>query len=86
MAKNTVDGFEQFDGVTYESFNRNKNWWNNQGTKEFLASQKLIIIVHYKEDDCNGIYDYYKNTYNNENISFICEDNDLRKYKHYSLR
>jgi len=84
MAKNTVDGFGQFDGVTYESFNNNKNWWDKQGTKDFLNSGKLVIINHYNEDDCDGVYRFYKNTYNSEKISYICEDKGLKKYKHYN--
>ncbi len=85
MAKNTVDGFEGFEGVTYESYNDNKNWWDKEGAKAFLASGKLVIIIHYNEEDCDGVYQYYKNTYNSENISFICEDKVLKKYKHYNL-
>ncbi len=85
MAKNTVDGFEDFEGVTYESFHDNKDWWDKQGTKDFLASGKLVIIIHYMEDDCDGVYRFYKNAYSSENISFICEDNELKKYKHYNL-
>ena len=85
MAKNTVDGFEGFDGVTYESYNRDKNWWDEQGAKNFLGSGKLVIINHYNENDCDGIYRYYKDAYNSENISFICEDRGLKKYKHYNL-
>ena len=84
MAKNTVDGFAGFDGVTYESYRSNKNWWDKQGTEDFLASGKLVIINHYNESDCDGVYRDYKNTYNNENISFICEDRNLKKYKHYN--
>jgi hypothetical protein len=84
MAKNTVDGFGQFDGVTYESFNNNKNWWDKQGTKDFLNSGKLVIINHYNEGDCDGVYRFYKNTYNSEKISYICEDKGLKKYKHYN--
>jgi len=84
MAKNTVDSFENFDGVLYESYNDDKNWWNVEGTKSFLAAGKLVIINHYNETDCDGVYAEYQKYYNSENISFICEDIGLQRYKHYN--
>jgi len=84
MAKNTVDGFENFDGVLYESFHTEKNWWDNEGTKAFLNAGKLVIINHYNETDCDGVYKEYKSIYKNDNISFICEDRNLKRYKHYN--
>ena len=36
MAKNTVEGFEDFDGVLYESYDNEKNWWDTTGTQSFL--------------------------------------------------
>jgi len=84
MAKNTVDGFTIFDGVLYESFHAEKNWWDNEGTKSFLNAGKLVIINHYNETDCDGVYAEYKTFYKSENISFICEDRNLKKYKHYN--
>ena len=84
MAKNTVEGFESFDGVLYESYHNNKNWWDAEGTKSFLNADKLVIINHYKETDCDGVYAWYKSFYQNENISFICEDVATKKYKHYN--
>lgn len=84
MAKNSVDGFENFDGVTYESFDNNKNWWDNDGTRAFLAQNKPVIIVHYNESDCDGVYAWYKNFYHCDKISFICEDVGTQKYKHYN--
>jgi hypothetical protein len=85
MAKNTVDGFENFDGVLYESYNDNKNWWDVEGTRAFLEAGKLVIINHYNESDCNTVYDEYKSFYNSsETISFICEDINLEKYRHYN--
>ncbi len=80
MAKNTVDGFE---GLTYESIIVIKIGGISRGLK-ILAFGKLVIINHYNESDCDGVYRDYKNTYNNENISFICEDRNLKKYKHYN--
>ena len=84
MAKNTVDGFESFDGVLYESYSHEKNWWDTDGTKSFLNAGKLVIINHYDETDCDGVYAEYKAFYKSENISFICEDVATQKYKHYN--
>jgi len=84
MAKNTVDGFGQFDGVTYESFRTDKNWWDTQGTRDFLDAGKLVVIVHYSEPDCDGVYAWYKNYYKSDKISFICEDAATEKYRHYN--
>jgi len=84
MAKNTVDGFESFDGVLYESYSHEKNWWDTAGTTSFLNAGKLVIINHYEESDCDGVYAEYKAFYNSENISFICEDVATQKYKHYN--
>ncbi len=84
MAKNTVDNFPQFDGVIYESYHDEKNWWDTQGTREFLAAGKRVIINHYNEAQCDAVYAEYIAFYDNENISFICEDTATKKYKHYN--
>jgi len=84
MAKNTVDGFEHFDGVLYESYNDDKNWWDVEGTHDFLNAGKPVIINHYNETDCDRVYAEYKNIYKSDNISFICEDVAIKKYKHYN--
>jgi len=86
MAKNTVEGFDQFDGVTYESFTSEKNWWDQQGTRDFLALGKPVVIVHYKENDCDGAYNYYQSFYSSDSISFICEDRNTKKYIHYNVQ
>lgn len=86
MAKNTVDGFDTFDGVTYESFHDEKNWWDTDGTRTFLAQNKPVIIVHYNETDCDGVYAWYKSYYHSNAISFICEDVAMQKYRHYYYR
>jgi len=83
MAKNTVNGFDNFDGVLYESFSNNKNWWDKEGTKKFLEEGKLVIINHYNETHCDDVYREYKRYYKSENISFICEDVSSKRYKHY---
>ena len=84
MAKNSVKGFEEFDGVLYESYNNNKNWWDEEGTKLFLKQDKLVIINHYNEKDCDDAYEEFQNHYNTKSLSFICEDRGLKKYKHYN--
>ena len=84
MAKNTVDGFENFDGVLYESYDNEKNWWDTQGTRDFLSAGKPVIINHYNEIDCDGVYTGYKQYYHSDAISFICEDKITKKYKHYN--
>jgi hypothetical protein len=86
MAKNTTEGFENFDGVTYESYHKEKNWWDTKGTKDFLNNNKLVIINHYKESNCKKVYEEYKEYYSNNKILFICEDSKVKKYKHYSIK
>ncbi|RUM94454.1 MAG: hypothetical protein DSZ28_03110 [Thiothrix sp.] len=84
MAKNTVDNFTQFDGVLYESYQDQKNWWDTQGTREFLTAGKRVIINHYNEANCDAVYAEYIDFYDDKNISFICEDTATKKYKHYN--
>jgi len=84
MAKNTVDGFEYFDGVLYESYHNEKNWWDSAGTNSFLSAGKPVIINHYNESNCDAVYTEYKKIYKSDNISFICEDVAIKKYKHYN--
>jgi hypothetical protein len=84
MAKNTVENFENFDAVLYESYHDNKNWWDTQGTKDFLALNKPVIINHYNETLCDEVYLWYKTYYQNNTILFICEDKNLQKYIHYN--
>lgn len=83
MAKNHTDNVKKFDGVTFESFEDNKNWWDEESAKKFLNKGKLFIINHYNSPNCNKVHTEYKNKYNN-NISFICEDSNLGKYVHYN--
>ena len=79
MAKNTVAGGDVFDGATYESYADEKNWWDTQGTADFLSEGKLVIIVHYGEDNCAGVYQDYVAQYG-ANLSFICEAYDQDGY------
>jgi endo-alpha-1,4-polygalactosaminidase (GH114 family) len=83
MAKNLVDNASDFDGVLYESYNDEKNWWNVSGAQSFLNAGKLVIINHYNETNCGQVYAEYKGIYN-DNLSFICEDANLEKYVHFN--
>lgn len=83
MAKNTVIEASNFDGVLYESYNDDINWWDTSGAQYFLDAGKLVIINHYNETNCGQVYTNYKSTYNNQ-LSFICEDVQLKKYVHFN--
>ena len=83
MAKNVVEGASNFDGVLYESYNDEKNWWDVSGAQNFLDAGKLVIINHYNETNCGQVYTDYKGIYN-DNLSFICEDVNLQKYVHFN--
>jgi len=83
MAKNMTEDTINFDGVLYESYNNEKNWWEASGAQSFLDAGKLVIINHYNESNCSAVYSEYKGIYNN-NLSFICEDSNLEKYVHYN--
>ena len=83
MAKNFVENAEDFDGVTYESYQNEKNWWDYSGAQSFLNDGKLVIIIHYNESNCDQVYTDYQGIYNND-LSFICEDNISKKYIHYN--
>ncbi|MBE8607527.1 endo alpha-1,4 polygalactosaminidase [Vibrio sp. OPT10] len=83
MSKNTVEGADDFDGVTYESYNIEKNWWDNDGAQSFLDEGKMVLIVHYNETECNDAYSDYMGIYNMD-LSFICEDANLEQFVHYN--
>ena len=83
MAKNTRQGAESFDGGTFESYPDDKNWWVTAYLQGFLNDSKIGIIVHYNESSCDGIYTYYQGIYGDK-LSYICEDNNTQKYKHYN--
>jgi hypothetical protein len=83
MAKNLVENASNFDGVLYESYDNEKNWWNTSGAQSFLDAGKLVIINHYNETNCGQVYSEYKGLYN-DNLSFICEDANLQKYVHFN--
>jgi hypothetical protein len=86
MAKNTRDvGGEMYDGVTFESYHSERNWWDDEHLQGFIDEDKLSIIVHYNERRCNRVYKKYKARYDNgDQISYICERRKIRAYKHYN--
>ncbi len=83
MAKNMVENASNFDGVLYESYTDDKNWWDQSGAQSFLNAGKLVIINHYNETNCGQVYSEYKGIYNSD-LSFICEDSNLQKYVHFN--
>jgi len=83
MAKSTRTGAEKFDGITIESIYNDKNWWEDETLQGFLDEGKLTIIVHYKEPDCEKVYDEYLLHYD-DGLSFICEDRKMREYMHFN--
>lgn len=83
MAKNVVENAGDFDGVTYESYSNDKNWWEESGAQSFLNDGKIVVIIHYNESNCNQVYADYMDLYNSD-ISFLCEDSNLEKYVHYN--
>lgn len=84
MAKNTVHQAANFDGVLYESYHDDKNWWEESGAHGFLAAGKPVIVNHYGETECDQVYTDYKTIYSSD-LSFICEDVALGKYEHYNI-
>ncbi len=84
MAKNTVKGFDRFDGVLYESYSDERNGWDHAGTQRFLASKKPVIINHYGATDCDAVYQWYQHYYHSEAIAFICEDVARKRYRHFT--
>jgi len=83
QAKNTVKDAPNFDGVLYESFNKEKDWWDHAGAQSFLDAGKLVIINHYKERRPNAVYQEYINLYD-EGLSYICESKKEKKYIHFN--
>ncbi len=84
MAKNMVENAQNFDGVLYESYNNEKNWWDVSGAQNFINLGKLVIINHYNETNCDAVYQEYMQIYG-ETLSYICEDVSVQGYKHYNL-
>lgn len=85
MAKNQVVQADDFDGVLYESYRNEKNWWDHDGAQRFLSAGKLVIINHYNEPNPDSVYEEYKAMYEGgEGLSYICESSTQQKYIHYN--
>ena len=85
MAKSTVENAGMFDGATYESYEDNRNWWDQAGAEQFLADDKLVIVVHYDDTDSAATYTGYQAIYGPK-LSFICEERALKGYKHFNTK
>jgi len=83
MAKNHVVAADAFDGVLYESYHNEKDWWDHAGAQSFLDKGKLVIINHYNEPQPDRVYAEYIGLYN-DGISFICESSIEKKYIHFN--
>lgn len=83
MAKNQPEFVDKFDGITFESYEDDKNWWDVEAAKKIAETQKLFIVVHYDAANCLEVYEEYKSIYSND-ISFICESSKLKKYVHFN--
>ena len=83
MAKNHVVEANDFDGVLYESYHNDKNWWDNAGAQSFLDAGKLVIVNHYNESKPNAVYAEYIDIYG-AGVSYICESKKEKKYIHYN--
>lgn len=83
MSKNLSENIDNFDGVTFESYEIEKNWWDVDAAQAFLKTGKLFIVNHYNSPTCDAVFEEYKKIYSDQ-ISFICEDSNLKKYVHYN--
>lgn len=83
MAKNTLDSIDSFDGVTFESYENDYNWWDETRLKDFIALNKNCFIVHYNALDPSNSYFYYKERYGDA-IWFIVESKLLEHYVHFN--
>ncbi len=79
MAKSTVEAASLFDGVTYESYEDDRNWWDAAGAAAFLGAGKPVIVVHYDAPDCAARLAEYRGIYG-DGLSFLCEDRQRERY------
>lgn len=92
MAKNTgpsdIDD-DKFDGLTVESYPKELNWWGLEHALQFTSNDKPFMISHYKEktvDDCLEIWAYYRTTYNNSDLGFVCSQYETKHYIHFGFK
>ena len=81
MAKNMREGVESFAGVTYESGIGNREWWNPEDLKAFLAEGKLCVVFHYRERNPENAMEYYRERYG-ENLLVLIESRRRHGYLH----
>ena len=83
MAKNTLQQIDCFDGVTFESYEDDFNWWDEEALKIYIAQGKISLIVHYDAPAPPEIYSAYKELYG-KSILFIAESQLLKRYVHFN--
>jgi hypothetical protein len=81
MAKSTTYGLPLFDGLTVESYRKEKDWWEGIELKEVVTRGDLGLIVHYGERKCKSVDSWYKSRYTKD-IAFICENPKRKGYEH----
>jgi hypothetical protein len=81
MAKNMTEGVESFAGVTYESALGNREWWDPDDLKTFLAEDKICVVFHYKERNPGKALEYYREQYG-EDLLVLIETRSARGYLH----
>jgi len=82
MAKNMTEGVESFAGVTYESAGGNREWWNPDDLKAFLADDKVCVVFHYRERNPEKALGYYREQYGDKLLVLI-ETRNARGYLHH---
>lgn len=81
MAKNMRQGAEEFDGVTFESYRKEKNWWEPEDLKAFLDEGKPVIIFHYDDYDGGAVLREYRGIYGT-GLSFLWSSRQEGAYIH----
>ncbi|MDC7241599.1 MAG: endo alpha-1,4 polygalactosaminidase [Spirochaetales bacterium] len=86
MSKNLRTHAEYYDGVTWESYRRDKNWWDDEDLQAFADEGKPVIIVHYGERSAEGAYNAYSDYMElyGRSLSFISETRSDRGYIHFN--
>lgn len=82
MGKSSTWGTTGFDGLTVESSPDDLDWWTTSELAGMLDAGKIGIVVHYDESACAATLAQYQSKYGSE-LSFICEDRALGKYRHF---
>jgi len=83
MAKNSRLGLSWTAGATFESFAGERDWWTASDLQDVLDAGGIGVVVHYNEDDCDGVFEWYLDRYGDQ-LSYICEDPQRQGYVHYN--